>query len=87
MSIFFPAFCPKETTALSRGIYNWSRTEAEMSEYLECVYRGIGVNECDIVDANVIRLCNEYGLWMEPNTNMCYTESTLNLCSLRNVRG
>ena len=81
----FSAFCPEGVTTLSRGYYNWSRTQADEDVYMECTYGGIGVNECDIVDANVTRLCNEYGIWMNLNTSECYTESTRNLCIIRNV--
>lgn len=71
---------------LSRGDYNWSRTQALERQHMECTYMGMGDQECEIVKANVTRLCNEYGVWMEPNTSKCYTEITENLCIIRNVR-
>ena len=71
---------------LSRGDYNWSRTQAEETLYKECTYKGIGERECEIVEANATRHCNEYGVWVEPDTSNCYTEITQRLCILRNVR-
>ena len=71
---------------LSRGDYNWSRTQAEETLYKECTYKGIGERECEIVEANATRHCNEYGVWVEPDTSNCYTEITQRLCIQRNVR-
>ena len=85
MFYYNAAFCDEESTLSLNGNYIWPTTSAEITQYIDCMYGGIGARECEIVAANATRGCNEYGVWNESDTTNCYTEVTRMLCDIRNV--
>ena len=82
------AYCPDETTNQLQGIYGWPETEAEKMQTFKCTYGGLGSDgECDVEDlVNASRSCNEIGQWEEPDVSNCFSQVTVMLCDIRNVR-
>lgn len=83
--VCFTVSCPDETTDLLWGRYNWSSIMADEVENKSCTYMGEGDRECEIVSADVARVCNEIGKWEEPDVGNCLTRITRTLCDIRNV--
>ena len=81
------AYCPADTTKLLQGSYDWSETEAELIQSLQCMYGGLGSRgECDVIDfVNASRSCNEIGQWEKADVSNCLSRVTVMLCDIRNV--
>lgn len=68
------AFCDEGSTLSLQGDYVWPKTMAEITLDKSCVYMGTGGGlECEIVEANVTRYCNPYGVWVDPDMTNCYS--------------
>ena len=65
----------------TRGEYNWPETMANTSSSLPCTFGGFNGTE-----STAVRLCNEsLQEWLQPNLQICFTEVTSDIQSLREV--
>ena len=70
-----------EVTTFTRGTYEWPEISAEENYTFPCEHGG----EEGAEDAVALRVCDPFGIWMEPNISACLTFVTSELLRLRNV--